>query len=397
MPPTSFLLTLLLSLFPCLFTLAQDPPIPILPFDYHHDSPNGPLDWKYVETSPNEWEKFKKQGHVNLDVVGNECKSTRRPSPINLIVNGQCRANHEILTRQIRDTDCKLNSTVFYRTPHTLRMDFPLNDNTCRRPTIDLPNGYPYRWFLHHVEVHLRSEHTLDGRRFDGEIQQYHLGQEDQKRELATVSILLDASGYKDNAKLQEYIDGWETAAELEVTNCRRNRNLRTAQQESTTFSYSWTTTVYNTTGLAPNALKDEEHAGSIASRSLQEEEEEEEVDEDGYPLSSYAPRRKMFPYDLWPTIYHYRYRGSITSPPCSEIVSWRVLDEPLVISRRQYKALAQLLNTYINSTTCQVERRSSDTGENFRPLQELNQERQDVVHCTTEDFGFNLYPPDKQ
>lgn len=376
----------------CFVATTHGLPIPILPFDYDHNSTQGPLDWRDVETSPNEWEKFKKRGYINLDVVGNECKSTRRPSPINLIVNGECRANHEILTREIRDTDCKLNDTVFYRTPHTLRVDFPLNDNTCRRPTIDLPNGYPYRWFMHHVEVHLRAEHVLDGRRFDGEIQQYHLGQQDQKRELATVSIMLDASGYEDNAKLQGYIDRWELAAQDELTKCPMNRRNLRRGGEKEEYSSSWMTAEYNTTGIAPSALEDEEHVHSV--RALQEF---GEVDEDGYPLSSYAPRRKMEPYDLWPTIYHYRYRGSITSPPCSEIVSWRVLDEPLVISRRQYKTLARLMNTYVNPETCQVERRSSSTGETFRPLQELNQEKQQVVHCTTEDFGFNMYPPNKQ
>ena len=247
--------------------------IPILPFDYDPDSPQGPLDWKKIDTSPNEWEKFKKQDHIDLDVVGNECRSTRRPSPINLITNGECRANHEILTREIRYDDCVIDNVTFYRTPHTLRADFPHNDDTCRRPTIDLPNGYPYRWFIHHFEVHIRSEHTLDGRRFDGEIQQYHLGQQDQKRELATVSILLDASGLEDNPRLQEYIDRWEAAAQEEVSNCPNRRNLRGNRDLAEDYS-SWMMSEYNTTMLAPSALEDEEHIDSV--RNL------EEVDEDG-------------------------------------------------------------------------------------------------------------------
>lgn len=365
-------------------------PIPILDFDYNPTSPQGPLAWPTVETSPNEWEKFKNQGYINLDVVGNECKSTRRPSPINLVTSGECRANHEILTRKIRFDDCTMNHTTFYRTPHTLRADFPINDQTCRRPTIDLPNGYPYRWHVHHFELHLRSEHAIDGRRFDGEIQQYHLGQKDQKREMAAVSILLDASGYRDDDRLQTYIDKWEAAAQDEITDCTR-RNLRIHPDEPSNDPTAWTRKgEYNVTdGLAESALLDEEHIDSV--RSL------EEVDKDGYPLSSYAPRRKMFPYDIWPTIYHYRYRGSITSPPCSEIVSWRVMDEPLVISRKQYKALARLLKTYVNPQTCEVETKASPTGENMRPLQAFNRDQQQVVHCTKQDFGYNLYPPNQQ
>jgi carbonic anhydrase len=283
-----------------------------------------------------------------------------------------------------------MNHTTFYRTPHTLRADFPINDQTCRRPTIDLPNGYPYRWHVHHFELHLRSEHAIDGRRFDGEIQQYHLGQKDQKREMAAVSILLDASGYRDDDRLQTYIDKWEAAAQDEITDCTR-RNLRIHPDEPSNDPTTWTRKgEYNVTdGLAESALLDEEHIDSV--RSL------EEVDKDGYPLSSYAPRRKMFPYDIWPTIYHYRYRGSITSPPCSEIVSWRVMDEPLVISRKQYKALARLLKTYVNPQTCEVETKASPTGENMRPLQAFNRDQQQVVHCTKQDFGYNLYPPNQQ
>jgi hypothetical protein len=129
--------------------------------------------------------------------------------------------------------------------------------------------------------------------------------------------------------------------------------------------------------------LEDVEH---VNSRQLQE------VAEIGY-----APRRKMFPYDLWPTIFFYRYKGSITAPPCSEIVNWRVLDEPLVISRRQYKTLAKLMAGHIDAVTCKPSKRTSPTGENFRPLQVLNNAQQEVAHCTIQDFSYLLYPPNQQ
>jgi carbonic anhydrase len=375
--------------------------VPILPYDYDPNSPQGPLGWNLVNVNGSEWEKYIGHDHIDLDVTGNECKSTRRPSPTNLIANFECFDTHEILTRQIRNTDCKIDDVTFYTTPHTLRMDFPHDDFACQRPTIDMPNGMPYRWLAHHVEVHLRAEHILEGRRYDGEIQMYHLGQSDQKRELAAVSVLLDASGLEDDAKLQQWIDHWEQAVEREVLNCGNSpsespssspalqlgmqRNLQTAEafpQEECAFIMS-----PGDFGTARTALEDVEH---MHPRKLQEM--EQDID-----TSNYAPRRKMWPYDLWPTIYYYGYKGMLTAPPCSEIVNWRILDEPLVISRRQYKTIAKLLSSHVDPETCKPVDKKSPTGENFRPLQKLNNAQQEVKHCVRDDFQFWMYPPEQQ
>lgn len=166
-----FLFLTLLGLDPCL-TAAAAPSEPYhIPFDYDPLSPTGPPRWHEVNVTGNEWQKFVGQEFLDLDIDGNECASTRRPSPVNLVATAKCYDNHEILTRQIRDTDCKFDSLKFTITPHSLRATFPLDDSQCIRPTIDLPNGYPYRWHAHFVEIHLRAEHVLDGRRYDGELQ----------------------------------------------------------------------------------------------------------------------------------------------------------------------------------------------------------------------------------
>lgn len=52
----------------------------------------------------------------------------------------------------------------------------------------------------------------------------------------------------------------------------------------------------------------------------------------------------------------YYRYQGSLTTPPCSEIVTWLVLKQPVEISRSQ---IASFLNAI---------------GNNARPVQALNQ-----------------------
>ena len=52
----------------------------------------------------------------------------------------------------------------------------------------------------------------------------------------------------------------------------------------------------------------------------------------------------------------YYRYQGSLTTPPCSEIVTWLVLKQPVNISRSQ-------IATFLNAI-----------GTNARPVQALNQ-----------------------
>jgi carbonic anhydrase len=51
----------------------------------------------------------------------------------------------------------------------------------------------------------------------------------------------------------------------------------------------------------------------------------------------------------------YYTYAGSLTTPPCSETVTWFVLKHPATMSMAQFKAFDQIL------------------GNNFRPLQERN------------------------
>ncbi len=52
----------------------------------------------------------------------------------------------------------------------------------------------------------------------------------------------------------------------------------------------------------------------------------------------------------------YYRYQGSLTTPPCSEIVTWLVLKQPVSISQSQLTSFREIM------------------GNNARPIQALNQ-----------------------
>ena len=66
-----------------------------------------------------------------------------------------------------------------------------------------------------------------------------------------------------------------------------------------------------------------------------------------------YGKRRKAFPHTLWPTIYYFGYWGSITAPPCADIVNWCILDTPIEISKRQYQQLTRLIDSYRGESSC--------------------------------------------
>uniref|UniRef100_A0A8C6YZ50 Receptor-type tyrosine-protein phosphatase gamma n=1 Tax=Nothoprocta perdicaria TaxID=30464 RepID=A0A8C6YZ50_NOTPE len=74
---------------------------------------------------------------------------------------------------------------------------------------------------------------------------------------------------------------------------------------------------------------------------------------------------------DLLPTSLgsYYRYAGSLTTPPCSEIVEWIVFRKPVPISYRQLEAFYSIFTTEQQDHVKSVEYLRN----NFRPQQNLN------------------------
>ncbi len=72
---------------------------------------------------------------------------------------------------------------------------------------------------------------------------------------------------------------------------------------------------------------------------------------EDKFKLLSLLPENKSY----------YHYKGSLTTPPCSETVNWYILTTPLTASKEQLTKLSKILNN------------------NFRPIQKLNGRKVEV------------------
>ena len=100
----------------------------------------------------------------------------------------------------------------------------------------------------------------------------------------------------------------------------------------------------------------------------------------------SKKPRPRWNPF--WPriinSIHFYGYGGSLTEPPCSEWVAWRVLDTPMQISYDQWDQMRNILFNQVDGESC---RRSSVhwKGGVARPTQSLNE--RPLWKCTESDY----------
>ena len=59
---------------------------------------------------------------------------------------------------------------------------------------------------------------------------------------------------------------------------------------------------------------------------------------------------------DGFPMYGTYTYKGGLTTPPCSEIVNWNLLDTPMEVSAAQMTRLLNLIDCYQNADTCGYE-----------------------------------------
>lgn len=64
--------------------------------------------------------------------------------------------------------------------------------------------GFSDWWYLSHTDIHVPSEHTQEGKRYDAEIQMYHFYSVDHDNEMATVTIFMNVY---DDAPPFRYLD----------------------------------------------------------------------------------------------------------------------------------------------------------------------------------------------
>lgn len=103
-----------------------------------------------------------------------DCK-THKQSPINLYrsVTGirPCRDWHRM---HFNKGNCRFGEMRFEILPHVLRAYQP-KDGCQIDPCIDFSYGFPDEWLLRFTDISVPSQHTVEGKRFAGEVVMSHV------------------------------------------------------------------------------------------------------------------------------------------------------------------------------------------------------------------------------
>ena len=80
---------------------------------------------------------------------------------------------------------------------------------------------------------------------------------------------------------------------------------------------------------------------------------------------------------------YFVGYEGSLTEPPCTEFISWRVIDRPALISKSQLAQMKKLLFGHVDGKCRPTSNHYK--GSVARPLQPFN--NREMWQCTCRDY----------
>jgi carbonic anhydrase len=228
----------------------------------------------------------------------------------------------------IQAGNCNVSDLRFELLSNVVEAVYP-ESSVCTVGTMQIPavatttDGSSMIFELKQFHIHASSEHSLDQEFFDAELHIVHQ-QRDNNNQLAVIGIFIVSDSEDDNLDFDQMLNEWEVEYSLMLDTCSNTR-----RQLSSTLRKTTTTT-----------------------------------DDTSFNIYNLIPQGTSF----------YRYNGSLTTPPCSEIVDWSVAEIPLFISVHQYRKLMSIILNYRHSETCELASIASPSGTTSRPIQPLNQ-----------------------
>lgn len=170
--------------------------------------------------------------------------------------------------------------------------------------------------------IHAGSDHTIDGQNFGADLHIVHRNRINGATDLAVLGLFIEPTNDVDSNLFDVLIRGIEEVTANTIEECASKMNRRHRHLHGRTELEG---TLYN-------------------------------------PYDKVPPNSTM-----------YFYSGSLTTPPCSEIVTWNVVDQPVSISVREYLAITNLILNYIDPENCILASILSPSGYTARPTQPLN------------------------
>jgi carbonic anhydrase len=279
--------------------------------------------------------------------------------------------------------------------PNKLRILYPRRpcadkkNTACQEPDPpqnDYPNGWTGPADAMHIDIKIPSEHTINGERFDAEMQAFYLHV--LRKRMPTQSVMIRAIDGGFNYYFQEAIDAFDAVYRQNQARCaihqrRERRQLLSFERKLGVAAAAAAAAAAATADSSVKGTVGGGHAASWADFST-------DLDNPDYEdMQRDAQRRlQMTVWDpqhekLVPTLYFYRYDGSLTEPPCGEWVSWFIADKPMIISLEQLERLKTILFLNVNDK-CQRTSVQYDHSV-ARPIQDTA--GRPVWLCTPDDF----------
>jgi carbonic anhydrase len=221
----------------------------------------------------------------------------------------------------LRPGNCTIGHLTFKLSDHSIQASYP-TDGSCQPPVMRIPGQDGVSWEASQFHFHAGSDHAIDGVSFGADFHLVH--KEVGGTRLAVIGMFVNPGSPTNTGVFDDVLTGWEAAASQTRQQCNLDTNDVAAPDATHAFN----------------------------------------------------------PYSILPTGYSmYTYSGSLTTPPCSEIVSWNVVDKPLQISVRDYRRLTSLILDFVSPDTCMPGTVASPSGSTGRPFSPLNG-RTITRHC---------------
>ena len=222
---------------------------------------------------------------------------------------------------------------------------------------------------LVYIDIHVKSEHRLCGKQYDGEMQLFHVHH--QEGNLEALSILIEAGGdvpgemgYDDNPHFQVLLDYFQMKFDEDTGLCQRRRRMAEGHKDVVESSPSLIRRLYR--------IVQDKYKSITYQRRLAK-------------LDKWDP---MLPWFVYRSVHFWGYSGSITEPPCFQGVNWRVLDVPMRISMRQLFQLKRIMFDHVDPDTC-LKTSTHYEESNARPVQEWTEGG--VYRCRRSDYASDM------
>ena len=261
--------------------------------------------------------------------------------------------------------------------PSKLRLIFPRRTGEePDPPQADFSDGWGGRVDALHADIKVPSEHWMNGRQFAAEYQIYHLH---RTRKMApVVSVLVDIHPNNImNPHLQRALDEWQKVFDINFLKCeyKKKKERRTKAKHFKNTPNKMSVDLAEAHEIGSTIWGNELYGEEMDVRQLRRE-----AQGNWFQAGSiWNPYHK----DLVWSIHFYGYSGSLTEPPCTQFVEWRVIDTPMLVSKMQLYQMKRLIFGHVNEN-CDMTSNHHD-GSVARPLQDIRS--RPVYQCTCRDF----------